>query len=121
MPCEVVVETSGLYVRYSGMVTAEDIVVLIDAMHSPTANHFKHRISDCLAVEEFQLTEKHVEHVLSLDYVRSLDKPSLKRAIVVSDLVLMGSIENWINQLDKSHDCHFFPNLESAREWLSRD
>lgn len=121
MPCNVSFEPEGLYVKFSQLVTAEDIVVLIDAMQSSKAEEFKYRLTDCLEVSDFHLTEVHVAHILSLDYVISLDGPYMRRAVVATDPVLIGKIREWANKYHLFYEYKLFATLAAAREWLTKN
>jgi hypothetical protein len=117
MPCDVSFESEGLYVRFSKVVTAEDIVTLIVAMQSPAAEKFQYRLTDCLSMQDFQLSEVHIAHILSLDYVISLGQPSVLRAVVSNDPVLIEKIGEWTRKYDHSSGYRLFSTLEAAREW----
>jgi hypothetical protein len=120
MPCEINAEPHGLYVRFSGVVSVEDIVALADAMQRFRAVDCSYRISDWLAVTEFNLSDTHIEHMISLDYVLSLDKPSMRKAVVASEPALVRKFESWKRKSAQQSQLQVFPSLEAARTWVTQ-
>lgn len=120
MAFELVWETRGVYKRFYGQVTGEDL------LHSVTKVESDHRfddlrfvINDFLGVDEFSVTEENVLMISAIDSAAATSNPNIRIAIVATDSHIQALGKLYAHAPLTVYPTEIFLNTGDARNWLS--
>jgi len=118
MPCTVSHERHGIYAKFSGIVRAEDMAALTDALGSPNCFNYFYRITDFLGIDEFQINGVHLAHIRSLEYLFELTSPRMVRITVATDRAIVEAFQKEQTLRNSPDRSLLFSTLEAARHWI---
>ncbi|MCK4839447.1 MAG: hypothetical protein KAS94_11645 [Desulfobulbaceae bacterium] len=114
-------ETNGLYRKFTGVITAGEILESNFKIHvHPDFQKIKYIINDFTEISEHSLEKLHMKAYALTDDVISETKGHLKIAIVVNQDALIDLAKNYRQQMkDKMFECEIFQTVDDARSWGS--
>ena len=123
MPYELSWEPLGVVIRYSGVVSDEDIIASVDETYaSPRLLVIKYQISDFSRIETADVSSETVRKIADLDIRVSEANPDLKVAVITSAPFVRGMSNMYaINHEVRggSWTTKIFEREEDARAWAA--
>ena len=115
-------ETKGLYRKFTGVITAGEILESNFKIHvHPDFQKIKYIINDFIEISEHSIDKPHMKAYALTDDVISETKGHLKIAIVVNQDGLLDLANNYLQQMkDKMFECEIFQTVDDARSWVSK-
>ncbi len=121
MPCEVFWEEEGVWRRFSGLVTGDDILRSNLQVH--TSNQFrklKYQIVDFSGTTEFNVAEEDMRTISEYDAALAGVAPRLKVAVITVREEIIGYRALYKEGApDSCWELAYFEDLQSARNWVS--
>ncbi len=122
MACELIWETGGVYCRFSGTASDQDLEQLNrDISSDPRFESIGYEIADFTDVAELRFSTEIVRWIAARDIESSMRLPSIRVAIVGDQKMLMGLSNMYRAYFDlkggKWEQGHF-KTLTEARAWL---
>ena len=124
MPYSCTWEANGVYIRFCGIVTLEEVSDADDVMYNdPRFAAIDYFIWDACAVTSLALSDTQVDITAVKDMGISLKKDHLKCAFIATNHRIITQIEQY---LEKSEGLKIpwrlaiFQDITQAREWLAR-
>lgn len=123
MPSKLFWEEKGAYIKWSGLITAdENIRVNGEIYGCKNFDTIKYLISDILDAELPDFTDTNLRVIAKLDEQASKWNPNLKIAHVSNNPESVQLIKSYENKMDDSEWTFMvFDNLEDAREWVDSE
>ena len=118
MPCKISYEASGLYAKFTGVLTPEDFVTITNALQSPVCTDFRYRIADFLDVTEIRVNKVHVVYISDLEYWFDLTCPDLIRVVVATLPAIVEAFNREQANRARPEASALFSTLEDARRWI---
>lgn len=115
-------EESGIYRKYSGSVTGEDILQAID---ETVADHrydkVRYIINDFLKISGKQVTHEDIELIAAMDYAASLTNPYIRLAIVTIDPEIEQMLAAYHQAASPApFETALFADLAQSRQWAEQ-
>ncbi len=120
MPNKAVWEPRGLFRRFSGVVTSEEILqAVLKVYGDPRFDDLTYVINDFSDIEGVALDERNIKKVAYLDKASARTNPRIKIAFVTRNPAFFGYAEMYMKFVDElPWQTEIFSSLEEAREWL---
>ena len=116
-------ESNGLYRKFTGSLTAEDILdANIDLWIDPHFNSIEYLINDFSSITGHSILVKDTRVYAFMDDILSETKEQLKIALVVNNNKgsLLPLANHYCEEMkDKLFECDTFLNIEDARKWVA--
>lgn len=111
----------GVYVKFRGIVTAQD---LIDANNYVLSNanfdSINFQIFDFLNIDDFKVTSHDITIVAMIDMSQTESKEKMKIAILTTNnYVKEITLEYDQNMAGSNWETKIFENVEAAKEWIN--
>jgi len=112
-------EAGGLYRKFTGEISAPEIIKLKLALNADVRfRDIKYIINDFSEISEHSLMVEHAEALSRMNEVMSNTKHKLKIALVATDERLLYFAESYCAFMkNKVFECALFHNVEDARKW----
>ena len=121
MAYEVTWEGEGLYLKFYGTITAQEVNAVNNEMYGdPRFDGIKYQIWDSTDALKFELTERDADVAAATDASTVSYKPVCRCALVATDTEMRRLIERYIEKsLEKGSSWEFklFERIEDARKW----
>lgn len=112
-------ETEGLYRKFTGEVSGDEILESNFELHEdPKFRTIKYIINDFSALTGHSIKPAHTQAYATTDDIISITKGRLKIALVVTREPFISLANNYTELMDgKLFECKVFDTIESARKW----
>ena len=126
MPFEIFPEPSGMYVRYHGHVTPEEMVRSVaDGLIDPSFDCCQYRINDFLGVQSFEFSEEAFEYVAAISsggaFTRQRDGVNGLVAQVAVQSSHLDLIVRYSALGIVPYRFGTFATVDSARQWVASE
>lgn len=113
-------ESEGLYRKFTGVITGEEVLESnLELQKNPGFKDIKYIINDFTEVTGHSIEVSHTKVYASTDDIVSNTKGKLKIALVVTEASLMSLAKNYReHMIDKVFECEIFQSIEDARKWV---
>jgi len=122
MRYETIVESKGIYQRYSGRISKQDrINASSDFMENPLFDTFNYWIIDSLAIDEYLLDQDDALQAAASDIGAAFTSKFILIAFVATNKDHRDNILHFMELLKQSEitwKIELFDNLESASAWI---
>jgi ABC-type transporter Mla MlaB component len=116
-------ETKGLWIKYSGVLTADEIIAAINEIAGdPRFDDISYRITDLTQVDRIDSssTIEDVEKVAAFACALSKNNPNIKHAFVVNDESMQALAALYEMECEgNSKKIKQFTSIEEARDWTN--
>jgi len=114
-------EKNGVYWKYSGEVSAEEIVKTSTSIYGdPRFDDLTYKIVDFTDASIIKMTDDALDEIAFQHLAAELSKPRIKNAIIMT--VAVESVERFASFFKESTwDVQIFQDIEAANEWLGRE
>jgi len=121
MPHTNIWESEGLYRKFTGEISGEEILDSNFELHiDPGFQEIKYIINDFSEVTGHTIENTHTKVYASTDDIVSQTKGELKIALVVTDTALISLAKTYReHMMDKVFECEIFQTIEDARKWVA--
>jgi hypothetical protein len=123
MPYRLIWEADGVEIRYSGVVSDDDILQAnLGIVKNPEFESIKFEIGNYSNVTKFSVSSDIVRWVAEYDRRASKRNPSVRVALVGESLELRGLVNMYLIHRDSdggTWDQRQFATLEKARAWVA--
>jgi len=123
MPHTYTWEPGGLYRKFTGAISGEEILESnFELQIDPNFKKIDYIINDFTAVTGHSIKTAHTNAYASTDEIASNNKGDLKVAIVVTQGPLIALANNYReHMIDNKFECDVFETVEDARKWVSTE
>jgi len=120
MPHTYTWEPEGLYRKFTGAISGEEILESNFTLHTdPRFQSIKYIINDFTEVTEYSIETAHTRVYALTDEIISRTKGALKIALVVTHPSLIALANNYREEMiNNKFDCDIFKAIEDARAWI---
>jgi hypothetical protein len=123
MPYQTRWEKEGVFWKYTGVVTDEDIINSNNEFYGdPRSEESNYQLVDGLDIEQLIISPPSVELLAATDYAAGLSLKPQKVAFVAVKADVLELFQIYIDHA-KEYNCRWvckiFNDIESAREWIS--
>lgn len=114
-------EAAGLYRKFTGTISGEEILESNFELHQhPNFQTIRYVINDFTAVTGHSIDTAHTKVLASTDEIIANTKDQLKIAIVVTQEPLIALANHYREEMiGNRFECDIFQTLEDAREWIN--
>ena len=121
MPYTYTWEPSGLYRKFVGEVSGDEILQSNFELHShPQFESINYIINDFTEMTGFFITTDHTRIYAKTDEIISNTKGRLKISLVATHNEHIALAENYRKEMKNNRfECEIFNTVENAREWVS--
>jgi len=114
-------EPGGLYRKFTGTISADEILESNFELHiNPNFKDIHFIINDFTEVTGHSIQTAHTKAYASTDEIASNIKGNLKVAIVVTQGPLVALANNYREEMiDNKFECDIFQTVKDARQWVS--
>lgn len=117
MPFDLSWEADGVYKKFSGAVSADEIARSVDLVSADQRfDNLKYAIHDFTDVSKFDIDEANAKRFAGSSLAAEMAHPHLIRAMVARDSDLV----DLIGRLGIPLEVNVFLSLEDARTWIKR-
>jgi hypothetical protein len=121
MPYQTIWEQQGVFWKYSGIITNEDIVHSNNEFYgNPRSEDANYQLVDGTKIEKLKIDLSSVELLAATDYACGLSLKKLKVAFVSVRPEISELFEAYIDfaiEYNCKWECKIFNDLAAAREW----
>ena len=114
-------EEKGIKWVFSGDLTNDDLLKCNQELYEdPRFIDIDYEICNFIAVENFPVESRVVQHVAKMDMEQSKRNPNIKVAVISNKLVMRGLTRMYeITGDGSAWETQFFENEEDARAWIN--
>ena len=114
-------EPNGLYRKFSGEISGEEILESnFELQQHPKFESISYIINDFLDVTGFTIETLHTKIYAKTDEIVANTKLTLKVAIAVDQEALIALANNYREEMiGKSFECEIFKTVKDARQWVT--
>lgn len=122
MPHTIIWENKGLYRKFTGIISGEEILESNFELHAHSDfENIKYVINDFIDITEHAIESSHTRAYATSDDVISDRVGKVKIALVVIQDDQIALAENYRELMkDKVFDCEIFQTVDEARSWTSK-
>lgn len=121
MPCEIIWEPRGVWRRFSGRMSAEDLLQSIEAVHGdPRFDALRYSLNDFLDVTQSDIDPDTLVIGAARAIGATLSNNRLVMLMVVADPVIREKVRRFTGPPLSSFRAEFFETREEARDWIAR-
>ena len=121
MPYSLVWEPSGVYKKFTGLVTGAELLQSVKEVATDIRfGELQYEISDYLQTEGTDFSQDALNEVRAVRIGSFMSNPSMKVAIVTLDTEIQQRIYSTIAARLTLHQTKVFSNVEEANIWLVR-
>jgi len=123
MPYTLTWESKGLYRKFTGDVSGDEILKSNFELHvDPYFQNITYIINDFTGMTGHSIDISHTEVYAKTDDIVSNSKGRLKIALVATQADHIDLANSYCDQMeDKLFECEIFKNIKDARNWVSKD
>ena len=123
MPYKNTWEPRGLYRKFTGKISGEEILKSNFEIHkNPKFHTISYIINDFTEVTGHSIEVIHTQVYASTDEIISYGKANLKIALVVTQDPLIALANSYRNEMiGNRFECDIFKTIEDARKWVSSE
>ena len=123
MPYKNTWEPRGLYRKFTGKISGEEILKSNFEIHkNPKFHTISYIINDFIEVTGHSIEVIHTQVYASTDEIISYGKANLKIALVVTQDPLIALANSYRNEMiGNRFECDIFKTIEDARKWVSSE
>lgn len=116
-------ETEGLYRKFTGYVSGEEILKSNFELHAhPDFNKLKYIINDFTEMSDHSIEIAHAKVYATTDDVVSVTKGALKIALLITQADLLILANNYrVHLKNETFECEIFKTIEEARAWINSE
>ena len=113
-------ETDGLYRKFTGVISGEEILASNFELHvEPRFQKIKYVINDFTDITGHSIETGHTKIYATTDEIISNTKGKLKIALIVIQDPLIPLANSYRDQMvGKLFECEIFKTLDKARQWV---
>ena len=113
-------EPHGVYWKYSGKVSGEEIIQASTSIYGDSRfDDLRYKLVDFLEAEAVDIDEKQVDIIAHQHMAAAISNPHIKTAIVSEEDLVMAA--RFVANLSASPwEVRLFHNLDAANSWLGR-
>jgi len=114
-------EKDGVYWKYSGDVSGEEIIKACTSIYGdPRFDSLDYKVVDFTKASSINMTDEQVAKVAFQDLAAELSNPSIKSAIIMTAAVeLAEKFASFFT--DSNWEVKIFSDVDTANEWLGRE
>ena len=121
MPCEIIWEPRGVWRRFNGRMSAEDLLRSIEVVHGdPRFDDLRYSLNDFLDVTVSEIDPDTLVRSAAQAIGATLSNNRLVMLMVVADPVIRESVRRFTGPPLSSFRAEFFDTRDAAREWIAR-
>jgi len=121
MPYSIHWEPSGVYKRFTGVVSGEELLrSVIDVANDVRFFHAHYEISDYLSADRTEFSQDALNEVRAVRIGSFQENPHIRVAIVTLDSSIEQRIFSTIAARLTLHQTRVFPSLSDANYWVGR-
>ncbi len=123
MPFEAKWEDEGVYWRFYGTVSGEDVLRSNRTLyHSPRLDRTRYQVADFLEVESIHATVEDARKLAAYDTAMCVTKPEMRVAVVMKDEIIGALSEIYKAHMDGSPwDTQLFSDVDDAFAWARQE
>lgn len=115
-------EPAGVYRRYSGHTSFEELVVSVLAVENdPRFDEIRYVINDFLASEQVSFTPEGICELSAVDGAAERSNPNIRIAIVADRPAIRAAGEAYIAAGLNTYETRLFDTLPEARRWAEEN
>jgi len=120
VPYETTWEKTGVYWRFYGHVTGEQVMATSMAVYGDTRfDNMRYQIVDCLEVDQWDLTKEQLVEIAAMDRGAAVSNPRVKVAVIATDSKILDVNKVYGEESkDTAWETEMFENLDDARKWV---
>ena len=121
MTFEAIWEEKGIYWKYSGILTGDDILQSNVSIYGDSRfDKLRYQLLDMLDVESFDVDTEAMEEVTAMDLGASQTNPNLIVAVVATQVQARRLVELYENTTGGAPwETEIFESVEAARAWIT--
>ena len=121
MPYSLIWEPCGVYKKFTGLITGEELVrSVIEVAHDIKFAHAKYEVSDYLEAERTDFPQDALNEVRAIRMGSFSRNPNLRVAIVTLDSEIQQRIFSTLAARLTLHQTSIFSTLDDANAWVGR-
>jgi len=121
MPFEIVWEPHGLYKKYTGCVTGQDVIQSVEAtMGDERFDELLYTLNDYLDVTGLDMGASAIDQVVAYALGAHVQRPKGRIAIAATHPLVIGMIQKFSSVQGDGYPIAIFSTLAEARDWASQ-
>ena len=120
MSCEKIIEPDGIWCRYFGSVTNDEVDQIAESIRvDANLSAMRYVVSDFSAVTEWNVTAYDVLLIASHDHNAFHRNTTLKLALISATDDITSTLNRYLHAPIMTFDAKLFSSLSDARDWLA--